>query len=53
LTFGALIGFGRMLAGGHFLSDVVFAGIFSVLTVLILERVLLPRPLPQAAAGPG
>jgi lipid A 4'-phosphatase len=53
LTFGALIGFGRMLAGGHFLSDVVFAGIFSVLTVLILERVLLPRPPPQAAAGPG
>ena len=46
LAFGALIGFGRMLAGGHFLSDVVFAGVFAVLTALILERIMLARPPP-------
>jgi lipid A 4'-phosphatase len=51
LTFGALIGFGRMLAGGHFLSDVVFAGVFSVLTVLILERIMLARPPSKARNG--
>jgi lipid A 4'-phosphatase len=52
LAFGALIGSGRMLAGGHFLSDVVFAGIFAVLTALILERIMLARPPPKADADP-
>lgn len=49
LTFGALVGFGRMLTGSHFLSDVVFAGVFAVLTVLILERIVLAHPPPRAA----
>ncbi|MHA1599556.1 MAG: phosphatase PAP2 family protein, partial [Alphaproteobacteria bacterium] len=46
LAFGVVIGAGRMLTGGHFLSDIVFSGVFSVLTVLILERLLLSRPSP-------
>jgi lipid A 4'-phosphatase len=33
LLYGAAIGFLRMLAGGHFLSDVIFAGIFTGLVI--------------------
>ena len=43
LAFGMIVGVGRMLTGAHFLSDVVFSGVFTVLTVLVLERLLLPR----------
>jgi lipid A 4'-phosphatase len=43
LTFGLAIGAMRMSTGSHFLSDVVFAGVFSVLIVLLLERVMLAR----------
>ena len=43
LAFGMVVGVGRMLTGAHFLSDVVFSGVFTVLTVLVLERLLLPR----------
>jgi len=49
LAFGAVVGIGRMLTGAHFLSDVVFSGVFTVLTVLVLERLILPRP----RRGPG
>jgi lipid A 4'-phosphatase len=51
LAFGAVVGAGRMLTGSHFLSDVVFAGVFTVLTVLILERLLLPRAPPPAGSN--
>jgi lipid A 4'-phosphatase len=37
LIFGVLIGLLRMYQGGHFLSDVVFAGILSVATALGLH----------------
>ncbi len=46
LAFGLVVGFGRMLTGSHFLSDVIFSGVFTVLTVLILERLVLPRSPP-------
>ncbi len=49
LGFGLVVGFGRMLTGSHFLSDVIFSGVFTVLTVLILERLLLPRSPPDSA----
>ena len=52
LALGAVVGFGRMLTGAHFLSDIVLAGVFSVLTVLILERLMLARPPPKADARP-
>lgn len=48
LAFGLVVGFGRMLTGSHFLSDVIFSGVFTVLTVLILERLILPRAPPVA-----
>lgn len=41
LGFGVVIGLNRLLQGAHFLSDVVFAGLIAVLTVLILREVLL------------
>lgn len=48
LAFGLIVGVGRMLTGNHFLSDIIFSGVFTVLSVLILERLLLPRAPPQA-----
>ena len=41
VAFGALVGLARMLAGAHFVSDIVFAGIFMGLTVLVLHRLIL------------
>ena len=40
LGAGALIGFIRIGEGGHFLSDVVFAGVFMALTVALLHWVV-------------
>jgi lipid A 4'-phosphatase len=49
-TLGGLAtGLVRMAQGGHFLSDVVFAGVFMALTVLILRRLILGR---RDRAGP-
>ena len=39
LLFGFLLGFIRILAGGHFLSDVVFAGIIIVLLNFLITLV--------------
>lgn len=41
LTFGTAVGLMRMMRGAHFLSDVVFAGVFTLLVVLITERVVI------------
>jgi len=41
LTFGLWIGLIRMVQGAHFLSDVLFAGIFVCATVLALKALLL------------
>jgi lipid A 4'-phosphatase len=38
---GLLTGLVRMSQGAHFLSDVVFTGVFMALTVLLLRRLLL------------
>jgi lipid A 4'-phosphatase len=61
LAFGALVGFGRIAEGGHFLSDVVDAGLLVygvswVLYAAIVERDLLARPAAMRlyrAAGRG
>ena len=37
---GLFAGFGRIVQGGHFLSDVVFTGIFVFAIAWILYRVL-------------
>jgi lipid A 4'-phosphatase len=40
-AFTAVVGLMRMARGSHFLSDVVFAVIFTLMIVFILERVIL------------
>jgi lipid A 4'-phosphatase len=40
---GLATGLVRMAQGGHFLSDVVFAGVFMALTVLLLRFLMLGR----------
>jgi membrane-associated PAP2 superfamily phosphatase len=46
----------RMSQGAHFLSDIVFAGVFMALTVLVLRALMLRgrvRAGPATAARPG
>jgi lipid A 4'-phosphatase len=38
VTVGTVVGFGRIVQGGHFLSDVVFSGIFTVAVAVVLFR---------------
>ncbi len=40
---GLLTGLLRMAQGAHFLSDVIFAGVFMALTVLLLRWLMLQR----------
>ncbi len=54
---GLATGLIRMAQGAHFLSDILFAGVFMALTVLALRQLLLrgrlsSRPLPPAAVRP-
>jgi lipid A 4'-phosphatase len=43
---GLATGLIRMSQGGHFLSDVVFAGVFMALTVLVMRALMLRRRSP-------
>jgi len=38
MVLGVLVGFGRIVQGGHFLSDVIFSGIFTVAITVGLYR---------------
>jgi len=38
---GLATGLVRMAQGAHFLSDIVFAGVFMALTVLVVQRLML------------
>lgn len=54
LAFGSFIGFMRIIQGAHFLSDVIFAGVFVGLTITLLYRLMLvnwstPQGSPPAA----
>jgi lipid A 4'-phosphatase len=50
VVLGVLVGFGRVVQGGHFLSDVVFSGIFTVAIVAGLYRLFRPGPVDPAGA---
>jgi membrane-associated PAP2 superfamily phosphatase len=41
LTFGAAVGLVRAAGGGHFISDVVFAGVFMFLLIWVMHGLLL------------
>jgi len=43
VTIGALFGLQRIIEGGHFLSDVYFAGLFIALTVWLMHRLFVAR----------
>lgn len=53
LAYGLLIGFVRMTVGGHFLSDIVFAGILTSLIVWLLHGWLFRwrKAAPQTAGS--
>ena len=46
LTLGSAAGLMRMAQGGHYLSDVVFSGVFMALVVLMLSYLTRPRSPP-------
>ncbi|MBN8919279.1 MAG: phosphatase PAP2 family protein, partial [Rhizobiales bacterium] len=46
LTFGTLTGLLRIVFGGHFLSDVVFAGVLTYLIVWLVHGALYRRRRP-------
>lgn len=50
---GLAAGAVRMAQGGHFLSDVIFAGVFMALTVLVLRRLVFGPPGPRGGDGHG
>jgi lipid A 4'-phosphatase len=49
-AFGGLVGLGRIVQGAHFLSDVVFSGIFVFLITYILAHYAFRLPLAAPAA---
>ena len=51
IGLGCFIGFLRMGAGGHFLSDVVFAGLFVSLLIFILHHVMIERRIMTGNKG--
>ncbi len=44
LAYGAFVGGLRIVAGGHFMSDVIFAGILTALTVWVLHGMIYRWP---------
>ena len=48
LSFGVLVGFSRMLQGGHYLSDVLWAGGLVYLCGVILSWILDPALKPAS-----
>lgn len=43
MLLGTSVGFMRIVSGAHFLSDVVLGGVYTILIVFIIERLLLNR----------
>jgi lipid A 4'-phosphatase len=49
LTFGVVVGVMRIAVGGHFFTDVAFAGVFTFLIIWLAYAVLFRWPLPLPA----
>ena len=47
-VLGALAGLGRIMQGGHFLSDVIFSGVFTYFVAWAVVHAVMP-PAPRAA----
>ncbi|TNE57132.1 MAG: phosphatase PAP2 family protein [Alphaproteobacteria bacterium] len=52
LLFGVFIGLVRMVQGAHFLSDVIFAGLFTVAVILALHALMLRNWQPGSPKSP-
>ena len=52
VTLGVLLGLGRMAAGGHFFSDIVWSALLAFAVVHVLHYHVLPRAGPAAATRP-
>lgn len=52
LGYGALLGTARILQGGHFASDVLWAGGLTFLTASVLHHLVLPQPSSNGAIQP-
>jgi membrane-associated phospholipid phosphatase len=52
LVFGSAVGVMRVAVGGHFFTDIAFAGVFTFLIIWIAYALLFrwPVPLPSDAA---
>lgn len=44
VTLGGLVGFARIVQGAHFLSDVIFSGVFVLLVIYVLARTVFRLP---------
>jgi lipid A 4'-phosphatase len=53
VALGAGIGLARVVAGAHFLSDIVFAGFVTVLPILALYWLMFEARWPSAVPRPG
>lgn len=42
ISLGVLFGLGRIMQGAHFLSDVIFSGVFVYITAYLLAKLLIP-----------
>lgn len=51
LAFGAVIGAGRIMAGAHFFTDVVFAGVFTFLIIWTVHGLLYRWPSTRTTDG--
>lgn len=49
-VFTAVISFVRMAAGGHFLTDVLFAALLTLIVILCMHRLIFGRPRAKAEA---
>jgi membrane-associated PAP2 superfamily phosphatase len=49
ITFGAFVGFLRIIGGGHFFTDVVFAGVFTFLIIWVVHGLLYRWPRTRIA----
>jgi lipid A 4'-phosphatase len=52
LGYGTLMGVARIVQGGHFASDVVWAGGLMCVLIAVLQKVLHPCPRPAMAGQP-
>ncbi len=56
VTFGVGMGIVRMVMGGHFFTDVVFAGLFTFMIIVLIHGLLFPSrttaPAPNAETPP-